>query len=179
MKLQCTSVFVSDMRRSVEFYRDVLGLAVRFETTHWTEFETGSATLALHRAESASTTGAEAEAAGRVGRACGSMISMHCTSGSRVWASCAWRSLALCSVHGWRGTSTPTGFRSRSLRACERCVAVAERAVGSRVHTPLADIGRVAPDRWERDHVFGRLWGTTRTPTDSRRGVRTRRRGDR
>ena len=44
-------VFVSDMSRSVRFYRDVLGLALRFESPHWTEFETGSTTIALHGAE--------------------------------------------------------------------------------------------------------------------------------
>jgi lactoylglutathione lyase len=41
-------VFVSDMARSVRFYRDVLGLTMRFETPDWTEFETGSTTIALH-----------------------------------------------------------------------------------------------------------------------------------
>ena len=44
-------VFVADMSRSVAFYRDVLGLPLRFESTHWTEFQTGDATLALHLAE--------------------------------------------------------------------------------------------------------------------------------
>jgi lactoylglutathione lyase len=41
-------VFVSDMARSVTFYRDVMGLPLRFETSHWTEFATDGATLALH-----------------------------------------------------------------------------------------------------------------------------------
>jgi lactoylglutathione lyase len=41
-------VFVSDMKRSVAFYRDVLGLPLRFESPGWTEFATGGATLALH-----------------------------------------------------------------------------------------------------------------------------------
>jgi lactoylglutathione lyase len=44
-------VFVSDMKRSVAFYRDVLGLPLRFETLHWTEFATEGVTLALHAAE--------------------------------------------------------------------------------------------------------------------------------
>jgi catechol 2,3-dioxygenase-like lactoylglutathione lyase family enzyme len=44
-------VFVSDMTRAVSFYRDVLELPVRFESTHWTEFATDGATLALHPAE--------------------------------------------------------------------------------------------------------------------------------
>jgi lactoylglutathione lyase len=48
MHLNYTIVFVSDMSRAVSFYRDVLGLTLRFETPDWTEFETGAATLALH-----------------------------------------------------------------------------------------------------------------------------------
>jgi len=42
-------VYVSDMQRSVAFYRDILGLPLRFTTPGWSEFETGSVTLALHR----------------------------------------------------------------------------------------------------------------------------------
>ena len=41
-------IVVSDMTRSVAFYRDLLGLAIKFETNEWTEFQTGSTTLALH-----------------------------------------------------------------------------------------------------------------------------------
>lgn len=41
-------VFVSDMQRSVAFYRDVVGLPLRFESPGWTEFATEGATLALH-----------------------------------------------------------------------------------------------------------------------------------
>ena len=48
MKVNYAIVFVSDMKRSVEFYKNVLGLLLKFETTHWTEFETEGATLALH-----------------------------------------------------------------------------------------------------------------------------------
>jgi lactoylglutathione lyase len=44
-------VFVSDMKRSVSFYRDVVGLPLRFESPEWTEFATGGATLALHASE--------------------------------------------------------------------------------------------------------------------------------
>ena len=44
-------VFVSDMKRSVSFYRDVLGLPLRFESPGWTEFATEGATLALHASE--------------------------------------------------------------------------------------------------------------------------------
>ena len=41
-------IFVSDMKRSIEFYRDVIGITVKFESPGWTEFETVGATLALH-----------------------------------------------------------------------------------------------------------------------------------
>ena len=41
-------VMVSDMRRSVAFYRDLLGLTLKFESPDWTEFSTGTTTLALH-----------------------------------------------------------------------------------------------------------------------------------
>jgi lactoylglutathione lyase len=41
-------VFVSDMQRSVSFYRDVLGLPLKFESPEWSEFATDGATLALH-----------------------------------------------------------------------------------------------------------------------------------
>lgn len=51
MYLNYAIVFVSDMRRSVAFYREVLGIPLRFESSHWTEFNTEGATLALHAAE--------------------------------------------------------------------------------------------------------------------------------
>jgi lactoylglutathione lyase len=41
-------ITVSDMARSVEFYRDKLGLPLKFESPEWTEFQTGATTLALH-----------------------------------------------------------------------------------------------------------------------------------
>jgi lactoylglutathione lyase len=41
-------VFVSDTTRSVTFYRDVIGLSLKFESPEWTEFNTEGATLALH-----------------------------------------------------------------------------------------------------------------------------------
>jgi len=36
------------MENAVRFHRDQLGLSLRFESPHWSEFETGSTTLALH-----------------------------------------------------------------------------------------------------------------------------------
>jgi lactoylglutathione lyase len=44
-------IFVSDMARSTAFYRDVLGLPIRFESPEWTEFDTPGSTLALHLAD--------------------------------------------------------------------------------------------------------------------------------
>ncbi len=52
MRVSHAIVFVGDMKRSVSFYRDVLGLPLKFETSHWTEFATEGATLALHASES-------------------------------------------------------------------------------------------------------------------------------
>jgi lactoylglutathione lyase len=43
-------VNVSEMPRSVAFYRDTLGLRLKFESPGWSEFETGATTLALHAA---------------------------------------------------------------------------------------------------------------------------------
>src|SRR5882724_9000764 len=48
MRVNYAIVFVSDMQRSVAFYRDVLGLPLKFESPGWTEFSTQGATLALH-----------------------------------------------------------------------------------------------------------------------------------
>jgi lactoylglutathione lyase len=53
MRISYAIVFVSDMVRSVAFYRDVVGLPLRFESSHWTEFATDGATLALHLSEAA------------------------------------------------------------------------------------------------------------------------------
>jgi lactoylglutathione lyase len=55
-------VFVSDMARSVAFYRDVLGLRLRFESHKWTEFETPGMTLALHLADAPSHSTASPDA---------------------------------------------------------------------------------------------------------------------
>jgi lactoylglutathione lyase len=41
------------MNRSVAFYRDVVGLPLRFASPGWTEFATDGATLALHASEEA------------------------------------------------------------------------------------------------------------------------------
>ena len=47
-QIDYTMVVVSDMSRSVEFYRDRLGIPLKFQSPDWTEFQTGTTTLALH-----------------------------------------------------------------------------------------------------------------------------------
>lgn len=47
-QIDYTMVIVSDMDRSVEFYRDKLGIPLKFQSPEWTEFQTGATTLALH-----------------------------------------------------------------------------------------------------------------------------------
>jgi catechol 2,3-dioxygenase-like lactoylglutathione lyase family enzyme len=47
-KVDYIMVNVSDMSRSVAFYRDILGLSLKFESPGWSEFHTGATTLALH-----------------------------------------------------------------------------------------------------------------------------------
>lgn len=47
-QIDYTMVVVSDMNRSVEFYRDILGIPLKFQSPDWTEFATGATTLALH-----------------------------------------------------------------------------------------------------------------------------------
>jgi predicted enzyme related to lactoylglutathione lyase len=42
--------FVADMDRAIAFHRDTLGLALRFATPQWSEFDTGDVTLALNEA---------------------------------------------------------------------------------------------------------------------------------
>jgi catechol 2,3-dioxygenase-like lactoylglutathione lyase family enzyme len=39
------------MKRAVAFYRDVIGLPLRFESPGWSEFATDGATIALHKSE--------------------------------------------------------------------------------------------------------------------------------
>jgi lactoylglutathione lyase len=51
MRVNYAIIFVSDMKRSVSFYKDVIGLPLKFESPGWTEFATGGATLALHKSE--------------------------------------------------------------------------------------------------------------------------------
>ena len=57
MRVNYTIVFVSDMTRSISFYRDVFGLPMKFDSPVWTEFATEGATLALHKSEPANPKG--------------------------------------------------------------------------------------------------------------------------
>jgi catechol 2,3-dioxygenase-like lactoylglutathione lyase family enzyme len=47
-KVDYVMLMVSNMKRSVKFYRDTLGLPLKFESPEWTEFKTGATTFALH-----------------------------------------------------------------------------------------------------------------------------------
>ncbi len=51
MRINYSIVFVSDMARSVAFYRDVVGIPLKFESPGWSEFVTDGATLALHESD--------------------------------------------------------------------------------------------------------------------------------
>jgi lactoylglutathione lyase len=42
--------FVGDMDHAAAFYRDTLGLSLKFSSPDWTEFATGETTLVLHSA---------------------------------------------------------------------------------------------------------------------------------
>ena len=50
LKLTYAIKFVADMDRAVKFYRDTLGLPLKFQSPEWSEFTTGATTLALHQA---------------------------------------------------------------------------------------------------------------------------------
>ena len=47
-KIDYVMITVSNMARSVAFYKDKLGIPMKFGTPDWTEFQTGTTTLALH-----------------------------------------------------------------------------------------------------------------------------------
>lgn len=49
--------YVSDMDMAVAFYSKQLGLSLRFQSPDWSEFDTGSTTLALHSATEAHPAG--------------------------------------------------------------------------------------------------------------------------
>lgn len=47
-KLQTIMVVVKDMKRSVQFYRDVLGLTLEYESPQWSQFNAGNIGVGLH-----------------------------------------------------------------------------------------------------------------------------------
>jgi len=77
MRVSYAIVFVSDMSRSVAFYRDVLGLALKFETSHWSEFATEGATLALHVSDATPAGGDEVPGRCRPGFAVPDLAAFH------------------------------------------------------------------------------------------------------
>lgn len=50
MQLRYTILFVADLERSRRFYHEVLGIPIRSEDPSSLELDTGTTTLALHRA---------------------------------------------------------------------------------------------------------------------------------
>ena len=44
-------IYVTNMAESIKFYRDTLGLKVKFDSPEWSELETGTTTLALHHTD--------------------------------------------------------------------------------------------------------------------------------
>jgi len=58
MKLNYVIKFVANMDRAVKFYRDVLGLPLKFQSPGWSEFETGDTILGLHPASQKNLAGA-------------------------------------------------------------------------------------------------------------------------
>ena len=48
MRIDYVIIFVSDMDQAVAFYRDVIGMALKFASSHWSEFATEGSTWALH-----------------------------------------------------------------------------------------------------------------------------------
>lgn len=65
MRVNYAIVFVSDMARSVAFYRDALGLTLKFGSIGWSEFATEGATLALHLSSASDKEDPRRVAAGR------------------------------------------------------------------------------------------------------------------
>lgn len=55
MRVNYAIIFVSDMKRSLAFYRDVIGLPLKFDSPEWSEFASEGATLALHRSDQDAT----------------------------------------------------------------------------------------------------------------------------
>ena len=65
MRVNYAIIFVGDMDRSVAFYRDVIGLPLKFESPGWTEFATEGATWALHATDEPADGDSDRTPAGR------------------------------------------------------------------------------------------------------------------
>jgi lactoylglutathione lyase len=65
------------MKRSVAFYRDVIGLPLKFDSPEWSEFATAGATLALHRSENTDAEKAD-------GNGAAELAAGHCRPGLSV-----------------------------------------------------------------------------------------------
>src|SRR3954452_20903320 len=50
MRLTYAIKYVAEMEAAIAFYRDKLGLQLKFESPFWSEFATGDTVLALHPA---------------------------------------------------------------------------------------------------------------------------------
>ena len=50
LKLSHVIEFVADMDAAVKFYRDAIGLPLKFQSPGWSEFATGETSFALHPA---------------------------------------------------------------------------------------------------------------------------------
>jgi lactoylglutathione lyase len=57
MKLSYAIKFVTDMDKAIAFYRDTLGLELKFQSPFWTEFATGETALAFHPASAENPAG--------------------------------------------------------------------------------------------------------------------------
>ena len=57
MRLTYAIKYVADMDRAIAFYRDKLGLELKFQSPFWSEFATGETTLALHAASDENSPG--------------------------------------------------------------------------------------------------------------------------
>ena len=56
-KLTYVMEFVADMDRAVHFYRDTVGLTLKYQSPQWSEFVTGDTTFALHPASNTNPPG--------------------------------------------------------------------------------------------------------------------------
>jgi lactoylglutathione lyase len=85
-KVDYVMVTVSDMHKSIEFYRDKLGLPLKMETPGWSEFQTGPTTLALHGGSRPKAASTDAGQAGKPGadRGHGELYAGTCTMGFSV-----------------------------------------------------------------------------------------------